>query len=188
MTVYDARAERRRVRPTLRLRLTLVNGILLVGAAALLVVLAWLLVGDALNSSAQLLPGSKVTLADGSQVDARDWQARLTSATERDLLVNGFIAVLAVSMSTRVNAPEATRSAQIWSPCTPGRSRSSTTTSYRVTIAISCPTDPSYATSTARPSRRRPRTIASARLRSSSTTKTRTALTLSFRSRASRPR
>ena len=50
MTVYDARAERRRVRPTLRLRLTLVNGILLVGAAALLVVLAWLLVGDALNS------------------------------------------------------------------------------------------------------------------------------------------
>jgi len=98
MTVYDARAERRRVRPTLRLRLTLVNGILLVGAAALLVVLAWLLVGDALNSSAQLLPGSKVTLADGSQVDARDWQARLTSATERDLLVNGFIAVLAVSI------------------------------------------------------------------------------------------
>jgi signal transduction histidine kinase len=37
MTVYDARKERGFVRPTLRLRLTLLNGVLLVGAAALLV-------------------------------------------------------------------------------------------------------------------------------------------------------
>ena len=47
----------------------------------------------------------------------------------------------------------------------PGRSRSSTTTSYRVTVAFSCPSAPSYATSTARPSRRSPRATASASAR-----------------------
>ncbi len=46
MTVYDARPDRRRVRPTLRLRLTLLNGVLLIGAGGLLIVPAALLVGD----------------------------------------------------------------------------------------------------------------------------------------------
>ncbi|TML33793.1 MAG: two-component sensor histidine kinase, partial [Actinobacteria bacterium] len=46
MTVYSGRRERR-LRPTVRLRLTLLNGVLLVGAAALLLLLAWLLVGHA---------------------------------------------------------------------------------------------------------------------------------------------
>ena len=40
MTVYDARRARR-LRPTLRLRLTLLNGTLLVGTAAVLISLAW---------------------------------------------------------------------------------------------------------------------------------------------------
>jgi len=98
MTVYDARTERRWVRPTLRLRLTLLNGILLVGGAAVLVLLAWLLVGDALGAAAELKPGSQVTLADGTQKDAMQWQSQLTAATQRDLLLNGLIAVLAVSI------------------------------------------------------------------------------------------
>ena len=46
--------------------------------------------------------------------------------------------------------------------------------SYRVTAAFSCPSSPVSATSTAIPSRRSPRAIASARGSSSSTTKTRT--------------
>jgi signal transduction histidine kinase len=86
------------VRPTLRLRLTLLNGVLLVGAAALLVILAWLLVGDALGSAGKLRPGTAVVLVDGSRHDAAQWQHQLVSATRRDLLVNGFIAVLAVSV------------------------------------------------------------------------------------------
>jgi signal transduction histidine kinase len=98
MTVYDARAGRRRVRPTLRLRLTLLNGVLLVGGALLLVVLAWLLVGDALGSAGKLKPGTSVVLVDGSRHDAAQWQRGLVAATQRDLLVNGFIAVLAVSV------------------------------------------------------------------------------------------
>ena len=55
----------RRVRPTLRLRLTLLNGVLLVGAGAILVLLAWLLVRDALRSNdtrlvaAALGPGAR---------------------------------------------------------------------------------------------------------------------------------
>jgi signal transduction histidine kinase len=98
VTVYDARAGRRRVRPTLRLRLTLLNGVLLVGGAALLVVLAWLLVGDALGSAGELKPGTTVVLVDGSRHDAAQWQRQLAAATRRDLLVNGFVAVLAVSL------------------------------------------------------------------------------------------
>jgi signal transduction histidine kinase len=47
VTVYGQRRVRRpRLRPTLRLRLTLLNGVLLVSAGAILVVLAWLLSGE----------------------------------------------------------------------------------------------------------------------------------------------
>jgi signal transduction histidine kinase len=98
MTVYDARSGRRRVRPTLRLRLTLLNGILLVGAAALLLVLAWLLVGDALAPTAALSPGSRVVLADGRVLDAHAWQAMVADAITHGLLVKGLVAVLAVSV------------------------------------------------------------------------------------------
>jgi signal transduction histidine kinase len=98
MTIYDSRAGRRWFRPTLRLRLTLVNGVLLVGAALLLVLLAWLLVGDALGSAPALQAGSQVTLADGSQADAAQWRSDLIAAIRRDLLIQGFLAVLAVSV------------------------------------------------------------------------------------------
>ena len=97
MTVYDARAGRRLMRPTLRLRLTLLNGVLLIGAALLLVILAWLLVGDALAAAADLKPGTHVVLADGTELDAQTWQSQITAQTREDLLINGFVAVLVVS-------------------------------------------------------------------------------------------
>jgi signal transduction histidine kinase len=98
MTVYGARGGRRWMRPTLRLRLTLLNGVLLIGGALLLVLLAWLLVGDALGAAANLQPASKVVLANGQPFDADMWLSQITAATQRDLLLNGFIAVLAVSV------------------------------------------------------------------------------------------
>jgi signal transduction histidine kinase len=98
MTVYDARREHGRLRPTLRLRLTLLNGILLVGAAALLVLLAWLLVEQALRPTHQLVTGSRVQLIDGRQVDAKTWERQLVSGAEQELLAKGLVAVLTISV------------------------------------------------------------------------------------------
>ncbi|SCL57254.1 sensor histidine kinase [Micromonospora chersina] len=86
------------VRPTLRLRLTLLNGVLLVGAGAVLVLLAWLLVRDALRPADELLPGSTVALADGRTLDAGQWQRQLIDAASRELLVKGLVALVAISM------------------------------------------------------------------------------------------
>ena len=98
MTVYSGRRERR-LRPTVRLRLTLLNGVLLVGAAALLLLLAWLLVGYALRPAHQLAAGTQVVLADGRQVDARVWQGQVAAAAEHELLTRGLVAVLAISLA-----------------------------------------------------------------------------------------
>jgi signal transduction histidine kinase len=98
MTIYDARSGPRWMRPTLRLRLTLLNGVLLVGGALVLLGLAWLLVDDALGSASTLQPGSQVVLADGTTIDAGQWQSQLRSEIRGDLLLNGFLAVLAVSV------------------------------------------------------------------------------------------
>jgi signal transduction histidine kinase len=87
-----------RLRPTLRLRLTLLNGILLVGAGAVLVTLAWLLVGDALHPSDELRPGTRVVLTDGRELDARQWQEQVVASAERELLVKGLVALLAISV------------------------------------------------------------------------------------------
>ena len=97
MTVYDARRARR-LRPTLRLRLTLLNGILLVGAGALVVVLAWLLVDNALHPADELRPGTRVVLADGRTVDAHDWQTELVHTAENDLLLRGAAALLLIGV------------------------------------------------------------------------------------------
>ncbi|MDH6460383.1 signal transduction histidine kinase [Micromonospora sp. A200] len=88
----------RRLRPTLRLRLTLLNGVLLVGAGAVLVVLAWLLVRDALRPSDELRPGTTVLLADGRSLDAADWQRQLVDAASQELLLKGLVALLAISV------------------------------------------------------------------------------------------
>jgi signal transduction histidine kinase len=88
----------RRLRPTLRLRLTLLNGVLLVGAGAILVLLAWLLVRDALRPTDELLPGTTVVLADGRSLDAAEWQRQLVDAASGELLVKGLVALLAISV------------------------------------------------------------------------------------------
>ncbi|WP_197087697.1 cell wall metabolism sensor histidine kinase WalK [Micromonospora sp. HK10] len=87
-----------RLRPTLRLRLTLLNGVLLVGAGAILVLLAWLLVRDALRPTDELLPGTTVVLADGRTLDAGQWQRQLVDAASRELLLKGLVALLAISV------------------------------------------------------------------------------------------
>ncbi|WBB72100.1 HAMP domain-containing sensor histidine kinase [Micromonospora sp. WMMD1128] len=88
----------RKVRPTLRLRLTLLNGVLLVGAGAILVLLAWLLVRDALRPTDELLPGTTVVLTDGRTLDAGQWQRQLVDAASRELLLKGLLALLAISV------------------------------------------------------------------------------------------
>ena len=98
MTVYSARPARRLLRPTLRLRLTLLNGILLVGAGGLLILLAWLIVGDILHPAQELRAGSVVVLADGTEMDAHDWQRALVGGAERELLARGMVALLAIGV------------------------------------------------------------------------------------------
>ncbi|MCY1140229.1 HAMP domain-containing sensor histidine kinase [Actinoplanes sp. Pm04-4] len=101
MTVYLGRAKRGpsfTLRPTLKLRLTLLNGILLVGAGAILVVLAWLLVGDVMHPGVDLQPGSKVTLTNGTVVDAAGWQETLVEQASREMLVKGTVALVAIGI------------------------------------------------------------------------------------------
>jgi signal transduction histidine kinase len=101
MTVYLGRRSRKlelSLRPTLRLRLTLLNGILLIGAGAILVLLAWLLVGDAMHPVDALQPGSTVTLANGSTRDAIDWQTGVIDRASREVLVKGLVALLAIGI------------------------------------------------------------------------------------------
>ncbi|MDT4993504.1 MAG: hypothetical protein QOH97_3396 [Actinoplanes sp.] len=99
MTVYPGRGrDKMQLRPTLRLRLTLLNGILLVGAGAVLVLLAWLLVGDALHPSSQLQAGSVVTLANGSTRPATEWQSQLVDRASEELLVKGLVALFAIGI------------------------------------------------------------------------------------------
>ncbi|KAB1905870.1 HAMP domain-containing histidine kinase [Micromonospora sp. AMSO1212t] len=86
------------MRPTLRLRLTLLNGVLLVGAGAILVLLAWLLVRDALRPTDELLPGTSVVLSDGRTLDAGQWQRQLVDAASQELLVKGLLALVAISV------------------------------------------------------------------------------------------
>jgi len=98
VTVYAGRRDPMRLRPTLRLRLTLLNGILLVGAGAILVLLAWLLVGDALQPAAELRPGTQVVLSNGDRLDALTWQTQLVEQASRELLVKGLVALFAIGI------------------------------------------------------------------------------------------
>ncbi len=103
MTVYLGRNRSRslqlNLRPTLRLRLTLLNGILLVGAGAILILLAWLLVSDAMHPAVDALQtGSVVTLADGNTMDANRWQDTLVERASNEVLVKGLTALLAIGI------------------------------------------------------------------------------------------
>ncbi|GIE80392.1 two-component sensor histidine kinase [Actinoplanes philippinensis] len=101
MTVYPglrSRGLRFDVQPTLRLRLTLLNGILLVGAGAVLVLLAWLLVSESLHPVDELQQNSTVTLRDGTTREALAWQTDMVAQASRELLIKGFSALAAVGI------------------------------------------------------------------------------------------
>jgi signal transduction histidine kinase len=101
VTVYQGqrmRGMRRLLRPTLRLRLTLLNGILLVAAGAVLVVLAWLLVDESLHPADELRAGSTVTLNDGKTEEARAWQTEMVDQASDELLVKGLSALVAIGI------------------------------------------------------------------------------------------
>jgi signal transduction histidine kinase len=101
VTVYPglrSRGLRFDVRPTLRLRLTLLNGILLVGAGAVLVLLAWLLVSESLHPVDELQQNSIVTLQDGTTREALAWQSDMVAQASRELLIKGFSALAAVGI------------------------------------------------------------------------------------------
>jgi len=88
----------RRLRPTLRLRMTLLNTLLLVGAGSALLLLAWILVGEAVFPVNDLAPDTRVVLADNREVDAKDWQRAAIAAAQTELLAKGVVAILAVTV------------------------------------------------------------------------------------------
>jgi signal transduction histidine kinase len=96
--------KRRGLRPTLRFRITLLNALLLAGAGSLLTVLAWLVVGEALRPAAHLATGTRVLLADGTEIDAKSWQEGLVAAAQTELLTKGAVAVLAITVVGVVGA------------------------------------------------------------------------------------
>ncbi|GGN52881.1 two-component sensor histidine kinase [Actinoplanes lobatus] len=96
MTVYPG--DRGRMRPTLRLRLTLLNGLLLVGAGVILVLLAWLMVSESLHPVEELRAGSTVTLRDGRTQEALAWQTEMVAQASREVLIKGFSALIAVGL------------------------------------------------------------------------------------------
>ncbi len=86
----------RRLRPTLRLRLTLLNGLLLIGVGALLVGAAWLSIRDAFTPSPSLRPGSQVVLADGRVLDADTYLQWVGDETATEVLIDGLLALVVV--------------------------------------------------------------------------------------------
>ncbi len=85
-------------RPTLRLRLTLFNGALLVGAGLLVLVLGWLVVRHALHTRDRLLPGSTVVRADGRVLDAAEYTEQVSAGTQRDVLRDGLPALAVIGL------------------------------------------------------------------------------------------
>jgi signal transduction histidine kinase len=92
------RSVRRRLRPTLRLRLTLLNAVLLTGAGALLMLLTWLLVESALHPSDTLADGTTVTLTDGREMSMAQWQEAVVDAAHLELVTKGLLAMLAITV------------------------------------------------------------------------------------------
>jgi signal transduction histidine kinase len=105
VTVYTSAHGPRRTsrgpRPTLRLRLTLLNGLLLVGTGMLLLVLSWLVVGPSVRVLDHVPPGTTITLQDQNgdlrTVDFAQWQSERAHELEKELLAKGLLALLAVA-------------------------------------------------------------------------------------------
>jgi signal transduction histidine kinase len=97
MTVYTARSRPRWFRPTLRLRLTLLNGVLLVGGALVVVLLGWLVVGHAMSEAQALPPGTRlVDAATGAEVDFEAWRAKVLASARWEIVLAGLLAVALV--------------------------------------------------------------------------------------------
>jgi Signal transduction histidine kinase len=97
MTVYDARGRPRWFRPTLRLRLTILNGVLLVGGALVIVLLGWLVVGHAMSEAQALPPGTRlVDATTGAEVDHGVWRAGVLARARWEMLLAGLLAVALV--------------------------------------------------------------------------------------------
>ncbi|MDP9241479.1 MAG: HAMP domain-containing histidine kinase [Actinomycetota bacterium] len=90
------------LRPTLRLRLTLLYGGLLIAASVVLLLTSYYLVRQAYDHGPRFTQGLKVTVvySDGTydRVDARDIQDQLQHQTEQALLRRGLIALGFVSL------------------------------------------------------------------------------------------
>jgi signal transduction histidine kinase len=98
MTVYETHPARR-VRRTLRLRLTLLDGVLVVCAGAVMVLLAWGLLGTAFDSPEyNIRAGTRVTLADGRIIDASSWRHELMTSAVSQLLLRGGTGLVIVSL------------------------------------------------------------------------------------------
>ncbi len=95
MTLYDARGPGK-LRLTLRLRLALLAGILLLIGGAFLVLLAWLIVGKAVDSN-NPPAGTKLVRADGTGVDASSWQRERARDAKRETLLIGAVALIATT-------------------------------------------------------------------------------------------
>jgi signal transduction histidine kinase len=80
--------------------LTLLNGLLLVGAGLLLLLLSWLVVASAMNDGDGVAPGTKLTLrsAEGERkvVDYQEWQDGQTSDVQGELLLKGMLALVLI--------------------------------------------------------------------------------------------
>ena len=102
-TVYGPR-RRRRLRRGLRLRLALLNAALVVVASTVLAGTAWAMVRQVTDSVSTLREGSRVTLADGSRVDAVEWARGERRRAELGLLVGGLGALALVSVAGLLGA------------------------------------------------------------------------------------
>jgi signal transduction histidine kinase len=95
-------------RPTLRLRLTLLNGLLLFGAGSLLLLLSWLVAAPSVAVLDGVPPGTNITIRDHQghkqTVDFARWQASRTDRLEHDLMVKGVIALLVIGGAGLVGA------------------------------------------------------------------------------------
>ncbi|MBX6751472.1 MAG: HAMP domain-containing histidine kinase, partial [Micromonosporaceae bacterium] len=97
MTVYDARGRPRWFRPTLRLRLTILNGVLLVAGALVIVLLGWLVVGHAMSEAQALPPGTRlVNATTGVEVDYGEWRSGVLARARWEMLLAGLLAVALV--------------------------------------------------------------------------------------------
>jgi signal transduction histidine kinase len=95
MTLYDARGPGK-LRLTLRLRLAMLAGILLLIGGAFLVLLAWLIVGKAVDANGQPA-GTKLVRSDGTEVDASSWQRERARDAKRETLAFGAVALVATT-------------------------------------------------------------------------------------------